>query len=161
MMRTNLLYLCLSLLISTLGLAQTASEKKDVLQVVGQFFDALEKQDSLAWNNIFLKDARNYYVFVQNDTVRTSMQDPSKFKFRPGEIIKERMRERGVVVQIQGKIATVWAPYDLWVNNSYSHCGIDMFNLLKTTTGWKIASLAFTIEKEGCGVVGSASKSRK
>ena len=145
-------YLCISLmLLSVLPImAQSASEKKAVLQVVGQFFDALEKQDSLVWNKIFLKDARNYYLFVRNDTVRTGMQDPFRFGLSPTEIIKERMREREVVVQVHQKIATVWAPYDLWVNDTYSHCGVDVFTLLKTSAGWKIASLAFTMEKEEC-----------
>jgi hypothetical protein len=156
-------YMCISLLLlSFLTVsAQSASERKEVLQVVGQFFEALERQDSLAWKKIFLKDARNYYLGEQNDTVRTGMQDPFKFRLSPNEIIKERMRDRGVFVQVHKKIAIVWAPYDLWVNNTYSHCGVDVFTLLKTAQGWKIASLAFTMEKEGCGMVGSAPKGRK
>jgi hypothetical protein len=155
------LYLCFCLLISAPGFSQSASEKKEVLQVVQQFFDALENQDSLAWNNVFLKDARNYYLFERNDTVRTGMQDPFRFGLSPNEIVKERMRDRGAIVQIHQKIATVWAPYDLWVNNTYSHCGIDAFTLLKTSAGWKIASIAFTMETEGCGKVGSPPKSRQ
>lgn len=150
-MRITHLSLCFFLLVSTISFAQTSNEKKEVLQVVQQFFDALEKQDSLAWNNIFLKDARNYYLGERNDTVRTGMQDPFKFGLSPDKIIRERMRERGVVVQVHQKIAMVWAPYDLWVNETYSHCGVDVFTLLKTSAGWKIASLSFTMEKEGCG----------
>lgn len=151
MMQVNHLFFCFLLLISTLSLAQPASEKKEVLQVVGQFFDALEKQDTLAWNNVFLKDARNYFIGLRNDTLRAGMQDPFNFRFRKGQIIKERMRDKGVSVQIHEKIAMVWAPYDLWVNDTYSHCGVDVFTLLKTSAGWKVASCSFTIEKDGCG----------
>jgi hypothetical protein len=134
-------------------MAQSASEKNEVLRVVQQFFDALEKQDTLAWNGLFIKDARNYYIGVRNDSVRSGTQDPFHFKFRPDEIIRERMRKSGVTVQVHGRIAMVWAPYDLWVNNTYSHCGVDVFTLLKSPSGWKIATAAFTIEKEGCGNV--------
>jgi hypothetical protein len=160
-MKTTYLFISLMLLSVLPAMAQSASEKKEILRVVEQFFDALEKQDSLAWNNLFLKDARNYILGTHNDTIRTGMQDPLDFKFSKGRIIKEHMRKAGVAVQIHRNIATVWAPYDLWVNSTYSHCGVDVFTLLKTSQGWKIASLAFTIEKDGCGTIGSPPKSRK
>jgi hypothetical protein len=79
------------------------------------------------------------------------MQDPFSFRSKPGEIIKERMRDSDVTVQVHQNIAAVWAPYDLWINDTYSHCGVDVFTLLKSSEGWKIASLSFTVEKEGCG----------
>ncbi|MDQ3536193.1 MAG: nuclear transport factor 2 family protein [Bacteroidota bacterium] len=133
------------------SMSQQASEKKELLQVVQQFFDALEKQDTLAWNKIFLKDARNFYLVERDDSIRTGMQDPFSFRSKPGEIIKERMRDSDVTVQVHQNIAAVWAPYDLWINDTYSHCGVDVFTLLKSSEGWKIASLSFTMEKEGCG----------
>jgi hypothetical protein len=44
----------------------------------------------------------------------------------------------------------VWAPYDLWVNKKFSHCGVDVFTLIKTNQGWKIASLVYTVEPDAC-----------
>jgi hypothetical protein len=150
-MKTPLLIFSLLLLSFLTGSAQPAPEKKEVLRVVQQFFDALEKQDTLAWHNVFLKDARNFYLSESNDTVRSGLQDPFTYKFRADRIIRERMRNTGVNVQIHGRIAAVWAPYDLWVNDAYSHCGVDVFTLLKTPAGWKISSCSYTMEKEGCG----------
>jgi hypothetical protein len=65
-------------------------------------------------------------------------------------VLEERMREKEVQVQIHKQLAMVWAPYDLWINKQFSHCGIDVFTLIKTNQGWKIASLAYTVEPAGC-----------
>ncbi len=150
-MKKIYLLIYLMLLFVFPALAQSTNEKKEVLRIAQQFFIALEKQDSLAFKNIFLTDAYNYYVGVENDSVRTGGQPSVRYRFRADRIIKERMREAQVSMQIHERIAMIWAPYDLWVNDKYSHCGVDVFTLLKTQKGWKIASLAYSIEKNGCG----------
>jgi hypothetical protein len=65
-------------------------------------------------------------------------------------VIDEIMRDKEVTVQIHKQIAMVWAPYDLWVNKKFSHCGVDVFTLIKTNQGWKIASLIYTVEPDAC-----------
>jgi hypothetical protein len=47
---------------------------------------------------------------------------------------------------MQGRIATVWAPYDFWIDGKFSHCGVDAFDLIKTDKGWRIAGGAYTVE---------------
>ena len=130
---------------------QKSPEEKVVLYVVRHFFDALEKQDTSAMRVMFLEGARNFSVRETKDTLVLRGMLTSDFRFRPGQIIKERMREATTEVRIQGNIAMVWAPYDLWVNETFSHCGIDVFTLIKNSSGWKIASVSYTVEKEGCG----------
>jgi hypothetical protein len=49
-------------------------------------------------------------------------------------------------VRVHESIATVWAPYDLWIDGKFGHCGVDTFDLIKTVEGWKIAGGAFTME---------------
>lgn len=126
------------------------NDQKEVLQITQQFFQALEQNDSLAFRQIFLPDAYNYYVLENQDSLRVGSQSPSNFKFQKDRIIKERFRENTVEVKVHKNIATVWGFYDLWVNDEFSHCGIDAFTFLKTNEGWKISSVSFTIEKEGC-----------
>ena len=64
---------------------------------------------------------------------------------------KQTMRERiwDPEVRVHGPIATVWTPYDFWIDGKLSHCGVDAFDLIKTADGWKIAGGAYTIES-GC-----------
>lgn len=47
-------------------------------------------------------------------------------------------------VRIQGAVATVWAPYDFYIDGNFSHCGIDTFQLVRRADGWRVAGLVYT-----------------
>ena len=51
--------------------------------------------------------------------------------------------------QDQG-LASVWARYDLFVDGTLSHCGVDAFHLVRTAEGWRILQIADTRTTEGC-----------
>jgi len=53
-------------------------------------------------------------------------------------------------VRIDGTLATVWTEYDFHLGSQFSHCGVDAFQLLKTSAGWKIVALSDTARREGC-----------
>jgi hypothetical protein len=57
--------------------------------------------------------------------------------------------ERGfdLQVRVSGPLATVWVPYDLYLNGQWSHCGVDAFTLLKVGGQWRIASLVWSVEQ--------------
>ena len=57
--------------------------------------------------------------------------------------------ERGFAPQamVNGGVAMVWYPYDLYVNGAWSHCGVDVFTLVKSSGAWRIASLAWSAEQ--------------
>ena len=48
-------------------------------------------------------------------------------------------------VRVDGEVAIVWAPYDFYINDSFSHCGHDGFQLVRTDRGWRLASLIYTV----------------
>ena len=126
------------------------AEESSVLAVVQSFFDALEKQDTAAFNRMFLPDARNFSARELPDSVVIRSQASRSFRFNSTQIIRERMRTASTEIKIHGRIAMVWAPYDLWMNDIFSHCGVDVFTLIKSSEGWKIASVAYTLENQGC-----------
>jgi hypothetical protein len=132
------------------SLGQSLDEKEEVLKVARLFFEALEKHDTLTFNKILMKDSYNYMVIEQGDSARLVSRLHKNSNFKSERVIKERMRESEVVVQIHRRIATVWAPYDLWLNDQYSHCGVDAFIMLKGAHGWQIGTISFSIEEEGC-----------
>ncbi len=57
--------------------------------------------------------------------------------------------ERGFNADIRmaGTIAVVWLPYDLYVNNTWSHCGVDVFTLVQVNNDWRIANLTYSVEQ--------------
>ena len=54
--------------------------------------------------------------------------------------------------------AQVWAPYALFAGGQFRHCGVDAFQLMVTSDGWKIIHLADTRKKENCNVPDSILK---
>jgi hypothetical protein len=107
------------------------------------------------FRSVFLSEAYDYYIQEKQDSIRVGGRSSQSFKLNRDRIINERLSNTGVMVQVHKRIAMVWNPYDLWVNNKFSHCGVDVFTLLKTKAGWKIASLAFSMETEGCSPPGN------
>lgn len=130
--------------------AYAQNEKEQVLQVAQQLLDAIEEGDTTAFRALFVSNAMIYTVRERDGQPTTASRSPFTDTFRADTKIKEQMKDKGVEVQIHGNIAQVWAPYNLWINDQFSHCGVDVFTLLKTTAGWRIAVLSYTIEKEDC-----------
>ena len=57
--------------------------------------------------------------------------------------------ERGfdATVRVQDRVAQVWMPYDLYIGDKWSHCGVDTFTLMKSEGRWRVAALIYTIEQ--------------
>ena len=57
--------------------------------------------------------------------------------------------ERGfdATARVQDRVAQVWMPYDLYVGDKWSHCGVDAFTLMKDQGHWRVAALTYTIEQ--------------
>ncbi len=53
-------------------------------------------------------------------------------------------------VLVRGPIAVVWAPYMLWSDGVKSHCGVDVFEMLRIDGEWRIGNAMWTIEPDGC-----------
>jgi len=51
---------------------------------------------------------------------------------------------------ISNAFAVFWAPYDFHVNGEFSHCGIDVLNLIKIDDEWKISHAMWTIQRPNC-----------
>ena len=51
-----------------------------------------------------------------------------------------------------GDFAQVWCDYAFYIGNTFSHCGVDAFQLHKQKDGWKIFHLADTRRTENCTI---------
>ena len=57
------------------------------------------------------------------------------------------MRHSGSTVLVSGTIGIVWYPYDIYVDGTWSHCGVDIFNMIRTNEGWRIAVLQYNVQQ--------------
>ena len=124
-------------------------ERKAVLLVVQEFFDTMTSKDVEGARRILIPEGRFHSVRDQEagKVVQTFTNEEYLKSLSEG---KERFRERmwNPEVHIRGFIATVWTPYDFWIDGKLSHCGFDSFNLIKSDGKWKIAGGVYTVERK-------------
>ena len=148
-MRVPLIIILIALAASPAS-AQGSTERDAVLEALQVFFDTMTRRDVEGARDILVPQGRFHVI----DMVKPK-SEPRSFAneeyFAQLQASKQTMRERiwNPEVRVHGPIATVWTPYDFWIDGKLSHCGVDAFDLIKTTEGWKIAGGAYTIES-GC-----------
>jgi hypothetical protein len=121
--------------------AQTA-----VMAVVDSAMAAINTGDMVALSNVMTDSGQVYAARDRNGvpmfTMRTAASQRASGKRAP-------IVERGfnADVRIAGTMASVWLPYDLWIDGKWSHCGIDHFTLVQVGTAWRIANLTYSVEQ--------------
>ncbi|MCY7350999.1 MAG: nuclear transport factor 2 family protein [Cytophagaceae bacterium] len=149
------LLLLLFLLISRTCFSQSIenTDKKEVTNIVQQFFVALEKQDTVIYKSLLFENAQIWVVGKRGDKLKTSVRTFKEdyTRFNPKRIVHEVPLY--IDIKIHKDIAIAWVPYELSVNGKFSHCGIDTFTFLKTTEGWKIVNCSYSVEPDGCTAI--------
>jgi hypothetical protein len=130
---------------------QTATDA--VKQTVNNMFTAMRKGDSTLLRSTFAKGIVFHSVANKKDgTTALATENPDEFIKAVGTPHKGVWDERIVItdVKIDGDLASVWAPYKFYLDDKFSHCGVDIFQLMKTAAGWKIIYVVDTRRKDNC-----------
>jgi uncharacterized protein (TIGR02246 family) len=125
-----------------------APDETQVLAVVERLFAALAARDADAAARLLEKDG--LFTRVTPDGA-VGVQTHADF-LKNLAAGREKYRERiwNPKVLVRGRLALVWAPYDFHIDGRFSHCGVDSFQLVRGSEGWKISGAAYTIETKGC-----------
>lgn len=130
--------------------AAAAADRAAVLSTVQAFFDTMASKDVAGAARTVLPEGR-FHAMGRPDGqpgVRTFTNEEF-LKGLPDRTTRVRERMWNPEVRVHGAVATVWTPYDFWVDGRLSHCGVDAFDLVKTAEGWRIAGGIYTVET-GC-----------
>jgi hypothetical protein len=124
-------------------------EREAVLKIVQAFFDTMTARDVEGARAVLQPQGRFHAVRMRDGKPDVRGFSNEEY-FATLQASKQRMQERmwNPEVRIQGLIATVWAPYDFWIDGKFSHCGVDAFDLIKTAEGWKLAGGVYTLEEK-------------
>ena len=142
----------LMLLISPhLSLAQE-DDRRAIMDTVEKFFTSIKTTDKALLESILVPDSLNISTTESSDgeiqfTI-LNYENMVTALTRPGRLAIERAWDETIL--IQGNIAIFWAPYDFHVNNEFTHCGIDSFQLIKKEGQWLISNASWTRESENC-----------
>lgn len=133
------------------AIADEAEDRTAVVDMVQAFFDAMTERDTDALRSMLTSDGI-FYGYRQGpdglDIARPTHQAFIEGIAEGNRKLVERFWEPQVL--LNGRMAAVWTPYDLYVDGEFSHCGIDNFNLLKTDEGWKITGIVYSMEPDNC-----------
>jgi hypothetical protein len=140
--------LVLALWAATALEAQDAGfEEQAALAVAEAALEAISAGDPAALADLMIEGAVLVSTRARDDRPSHSLRTREEERARSGT--SSRIVERGFrgEARVAGGVATVWLPYDLYIDGSWSHCGVDVFTLVHTEAGWRIATLAWSIEQ--------------
>lgn len=133
------------------GTPATGPVRDSVVAIVQEFFGAMEAGDSVRAGRTVHPQGTVFAVQVRGDSARMNVSAISGF---PASVAtsKTRLLERmwDPTVLLRGPVAVLWAAYDFHIDGKFSHCGVDSFTLTRTALGWRIVSIAYTVERTGC-----------
>lgn len=125
-----------------------------VKKTILEFFEGFHKGDTIK-----MKNTMDYNLVMQTITKTKSggkksvMVEVKRFLTtvikRP---VKQRWEEKLTDFRIHANtdIATAWTPYEFYVNDIFSHCGVNVFQLYNDGKDWKIIAITDTRNREGC-----------
>ncbi|MEI9920352.1 MAG: hypothetical protein WDO14_16385 [Bacteroidota bacterium] len=155
-MRITLTICCL-VAASLASRAQTAVDNKEILEPINGLFKGMSTGDSALVHASFVKSPTMATIFKNKEGVLVLRQetDLKGFLDAVGTPHEEKWSEPiwEPKIQMDGNFAQVWTKYAFYRGKTFSHCGVDAFQLYKGADGkWKIFHLADTRWKEGCNV---------
>jgi hypothetical protein len=127
--------------------AQQSVEQQEVLTILDRFFEGMTKRDTAMSRAAILPGAKFYITFEGKSEIASDTGYITSLT-KGNDRWVEKIRNPTVLVH--GDLAQVWTSYEFVINDKRSHCGVDSFTFLRTVTGWRMATAAYTIERTGC-----------
>ena len=141
------------LLATTAAQAATdeATERAAIVAAVQKLFDAMATADGDMAAEVLIPEGRLIIVTQSEEGVAFRAWDHADFitTVASGEnVLVERMWDPEV--ELDGPVATFRARYDFYRDGTYSHCGVDLFTMVRADEGWRISGGSFTRDTGIC-----------
>ena len=117
-----------------------------VLAVAESALAAVTRSDFVAFTDLMLDSAVTFSAGERSGQFRLQFRTRAQQRATPAG---GRYVERGFQpeVRVSGLVAMVWLPYDFYLDGKWSHCGVDVFTLLKSQEGWRIATMVWSVDQ--------------
>ena len=142
----------LILTLSTLN-SFAQDEEGAIKAAINSMFDGMCKTDSALIRSAFAPKAI-LQTIAKNKEGKTLVRSEPVDSFimsvtRPHkEVYDERITFD--LVKIDADLAIAWTPYQFFIDDKLSHCGVNSFQLVKIEGQWKIQYLIDTRRKQDC-----------
>lgn len=117
-----------------------------VLAIVDSALAVINSGDRIALSDLMIPEA---HVFPARERNGEGTYSARTVASQRADGRRAPIIERGFnpEVRLAGTIAMVWLPYDLYAEGRWSHCGVDLFTLVRVGSVWRIANFTYTIEQ--------------
>lgn len=129
-------------------------ETKAVREVIHTMFEGMRLGDSAMVSQVFYHEAQFFSAFVtkegESKLEEGSVQDWLNAIGTPhDQVWNEEWWDPSI--NVDGNFAHAWVPYAFYVDDTFSHCGVDSFHFIKDAEGqWKVFHATDTRRKGGC-----------
>ncbi|MEO0972698.1 MAG: nuclear transport factor 2 family protein, partial [Pseudomonadota bacterium] len=152
---------CATTFLESPKLTSDAAARAEVRAFVDRVFEAIASNDPAQWRPLLSEQARTLSFRESADTEGELLMRERAYRDVLSAMTPSAARyfERWTgepTVLVHGPLAVVWGEYDFWIDEAFSHCGIDTVNLARIGGEWKIAHFMWTVEREGCASAGDA-----
>lgn len=126
-----------------------SDEHKAVRLVIDQIFDAMRAGDAEAIKSLVLEEALLDRIAPGKPVEHGKLSGWTDWvaTLKPGQADEQIF---DVVIQVEGPLATAWAPFTIAINGELKSCGVNHFAFVKTDAGWKVSYLIDTHTPEKC-----------
>ncbi len=133
-------------------LGAQSADSATVVRVAQTALRAISTRDTALARTVFLPGAQLLAVIdPAGPTASPRVQADTTF-YRTLPNGKEALLERmwSPTVLLHGSLAEVHTPYDFHIDGKFSHCGTDVFTLVRAKGEWRISSIVYTVQRDGC-----------
>jgi len=133
------------------GTDDAPDEEAAVLDAVDRVLVAMATGDVPTYTSLLTPDGMTYsqrLIDGQWNLRRRSNQEDIHLIASDKQVIAERYWQPTVL--IRGPMAVVWAPYEFRKDGNVSHCGVDVFEMLKIDGRWIMGNAMWTVEPGAC-----------
>ncbi len=130
-----------------------AQEKDGIKKTIQDFFQGMESNDTTMIRST-LHPFCKLNTIVKNKNEDSMLIEESVQEFFKAVINAKDFKAKEELVRfdikIDGMMAMAWTPYNFYINDKFSHCGVNLFTLVKIDDIWKITAITDTRRKEAC-----------
>lgn len=128
----------------------SATDQEAVLAVVDRFMLAISSNDFAALASLRLDGSVNTVERPAKPGATATLVTRRPFQGSTPKPGAYRERYWDPIVHVRGSLAMVWTPYEFWIEGKTSHCGIDVFEMVKEDGAWRIGNMMWTVEPDAC-----------
>lgn len=134
--------------------AQEKEEEKAIKNVIETFFEGLHKGDSAIVASTLHKTIKIQTTATNKEGLKM-LRTESRNNLLTGIANKKPENKYfekllSYDIKIDGNLASVWTPYEFYLNDNFSHCGANSFQLFNNNGSWEIIYLVDMRRRGSC-----------